>query len=438
MKTLEQHVAFALDYAQTLNTTAAAVSVTQGEGLGVTVRKSKPEAVEYYQDQSFSVTVYAGQAKGSASSTDLSEASMRKAVKAAADIARFTEEDPCAGLPLAADMATEWPELDVYHPWELSVDEALAIAENCEQAGLTNDPRISNSEGASLSIYQGQRALGNSHGFLHSFASSKHHVSCTLLAEQNGQMERDSSYTVARNPHALWSPEQVGVDAAERTIKRLGACKLPTQKVPVTFAAEEAAGIFSSFLSAINGENLYRQASFLLNDLGNTIFPTWLMMREDPFVSQGLASSPYDAEGVRVQARHLVENGVLQDFILNSYTARQLKLQNTGNAGGPHNISITPSLKGGLSALLAEMDKGLLVTDVMGQGVNLVTGDYSRGASGFWVENGQIQYPVHEITIAGNLRDMYQQIQAVGGDVDQRSSILTGSVLIEAMMVGGE
>lgn len=435
---LNQKIQFALDYATKNQADAASVAMSQAEGLSATVRKGAPESVEYYQDQSFGITVYIGKAKGSASSTDLSEQAIAKTIMAAVDIAKFTEQDPCAGLPDQQDMATEWPQLDLYHPWSISVQEALALAEACEQAGLESDKRIDNSEGAVVSAYQGERSFGNSQGFIHSFKSSKHYLSCTLLAQQDGNMERDSSYTISRVPDLLWSPELVGQQAAQKTIDRLGAKQIKTQRVPVVFAAEEASSLLSSFLSAINGENLYRQSSFLLNDLGKSIFPEWFSMTEDPFIRQGLASCPYDAEGVQVHKRNLVTNGILQDFILNSYTARQLNRKTTGNAGGPHNIEVSASLTGGLTELLKKMDTGLLVTDVMGQGINLVTGDYSRGASGFWVENGQIQYPINEITIAGNLRDMYRSIIAVADDVDPRLSISTGSILVEQMMVAGE
>ncbi len=426
-----------LDEAKKQGASAAEAGLSVNDGLSVTARLGEVETVEYHCDQGLGVTVYFGQRKGSASSNDLSPASLKETVAAACSIARYASEDPYAGLPEAKWLATEFPDLDLYHPWTLTAEQAIEQAVQCENAARDFDPAISNSEGASIDTYQGVRVLGNSLGFLNGYPSTRHSISCSVLAGEGDAMQRDYWYSVARKPDALGTAVQVGRRAAERTVRRLGARTLSTRQCPVLFAAEMATGLIGSLVGAISGGNLYRKSSFLLDSLGQQILPDFVRIDEQPFLLAGLGSASYDAEGVATRAHDLVSEGVLRSYVLSSYSARKLGLETTGNAGGVHNLTVEPGEQD-LAALLKHMGRGLLVTELMGQGVNMVTGDYSRGATGFWVENGEIQYPVEEITIAGNLKTLFKQIVAIGNDLDLRGNIRCGSILIEQMTVAGE
>lgn len=429
-------VAECLDEACRQGASAAEAGISIDRGLSVSVRLGEVETVEHHRSQGIGVTVYFGRRKGSASSTDLGSAARRETVAAACRIARHAAEDPCSGLPDAETLATEFPDLDVYHPWDLGAPQAIDIALRCEQAARAVSPLIANSEGANLNVFKGLRVLGNSLGFLHGMANSRQSLSCSVVGREGDAMQRDGWWTVARSADDLETPEQVGQKAAERTLRRLGARSLTTRQCPVMFLADVASGLLGHFVAAIRGGNLYRKSSFLLDCLGRPIFPPFVRIHEQPYLKRALGSTPYDAEGVVTRSRDLVRDGVLQSYVLSTYSARKLGLTSTGNAGGVHNLT----LDGGeldLAGLLEKMDSGLLVTETLGQGVNIVTGDYSRGAAGFWVENGEIQYPVEEITIAGNLREMFRGILAVGNDVDLRGNTRTGSILIEQMTVAG-
>lgn len=417
--------------------TAAEAGLSVDDGLSVTARLGEVETVEYHCDQGLGITVYFGQRKGSASSNDLSPESLRETVTAACTIARYASEDPYAGLPEAELLAKQFPDLDLYHPWELTAEQAIEQAIECENAARDFDAAISNSEGASINSHQGVRVFGNSLGFLHGYPSTRHSLSCSVLAGSGDNMQRDYWYTVSRKPENLESARQVGQRAAERTLRRLGAKALATRHCPVLFAAEIAISLIGSLVGAISGGNLYRKSSFLLDSLGKQILPDFVRIDEQPFIPAGPGSASYDAEGVATHEHDIVADGILKSYVLSSYSARKLGMQTTGNAGGVHNLTVEPGDKD-FSALLQSMHTGLLVTELMGQGVNMVTGDYSRGASGFWVENGQIQYPVEEITIAGNLKEMFQQIVEIGNDMDCRGNIHTGSILIEQMAIAGE
>jgi PmbA protein len=408
-------------------------------GLTATVRLGEVDTVEYQRDRGLGVTVYFGRRKGSASTADLSAPAVRATVDKACAIARFTAEDEASGLADPQDLARDIPDLDLYHSWNLEPDDAVSLARECEAAGLGVDARVKNSEGASVSSQRGVRVYGNSHGFLGGYASTSHTVTCVLLAQHGEDMQRDYWYSTARDPAELDSAASIGRRAGERAIARLGARKLATRRAPVVFCPEMARGLFRSFLGAVRGGSQYRKASFLLDAAGRTVFPDFLQLAERPHIVRGLGSSPFDDEGVATRDRDIVRDGVLQGYVLDSYSARKLGLKTTGNAGGVHNLIVgAPGRVLTFDALLKRAGSGLFVTELMGQGVNPVTGDYSRGASGFWVEDGALAYPVHEITIAGNLRDMYRNIVALGDDVDTRGSIQTGSVLIGEMTIAGD
>ncbi|WP_220105978.1 metalloprotease PmbA [Vibrio cholerae] len=434
---LEAAVAKALELAAA-SSDAAEVAITKSTGLSVSTRMCEVENVEFNSDGALGITVYRGQRKGSASTSDLSEKAIRQTVLAALDIAQYTSADPYAGPAPKELMVQDIPELDLFHPDEPNPDVAAQIAIAAERAALGYSKKIKQSDGGSYDSHYGVRVYGNSHGLLASYASSRHSISCSVIGEgRNGEMERDYSYTVARHRDDLWTPESVGLQAAENTVSRLDPQKLKTGQFPVMFAADVATGLIGHLVMAISGGNLYRKSSFLLDHLGKTILPTWFNISERPHVMRGLASSPFDSEGVRTQDLEIITDGVLATYLLTSYAARKMNMTPTGHAGGIHNWYVK-STGQNYQQMLKELGTGLLVTEVMGQGVNVVTGDYSRGAAGFWVENGEIKYPVSEITIAGNLKQMLQQIVAVGSDVETRSQIQTGSILIESMKVAGE
>ncbi len=435
---LADTVALALAEARAAGATQAEADVSLQQGLSVTVRLGEVETVEYQRDRGLGITVYFDGAKGSASSADLRPAAVRDMVAKACSIARHTARDEFAGLADATDMAREVPDLDLSHPWDITPEEAIELARQCEAAGRAKDRRLVNSEGASVGTHRGVRVYGNSHGFLAGYPSTSHSISCALVAQQGSEMQRDYWYTASRSPGSLDAPEQIGQRAAERTLARLGARQISTRKAPVLFAAELARGFFGHLVAAVRGSSQYRRASFLLDAMGEQLLPAFVQMQERPHLPRALASSPFDAEGVATRDRDLVRDGVLTGYVLSSYSARKLGLRTTGNAGGIHNLLLGSS-EGLLDmpALLRLMGTGLYVTELLGQGVNGVTGDYSRGASGFWVENGEIAYPVHEVTIAGNLRQMYRGVRALGSDVDRLGAIQTGPVLIGEMTIAG-
>ncbi|EKZ9011770.1 metalloprotease PmbA [Vibrio alginolyticus] len=434
---LEQAVARALKLASA-KSDAAEVAITKSTGLSVSTRMGEVENVEFNSDGALGITVYRGQRKGSASTSDLSEAAIEQTVIAALDIAHYTSEDPFAGPAAKEYMVQEIPELDLFHPDAPDPDYAANVAIAAEKEALNYNSAIKQSDGASYDSHYGVKVYGNSHGLLASYASSRHSTSCCVIGVgQNGEMERDYSYTVARHRDDLWTPETVGRKAAENTVNRLDAQRLKTGQYPIMFAADVATGLIGHLVMAISGGNLYRKSSFLLDHLGKQVLPEWFNISERPHVLRGLASSPFDSEGVYTQDREIITDGVLATYLLTSYAARKMKMTPTGHAGGIHNWYVK-STGQNFEQMLKELGTGLLVTEVMGQGVNVVTGDYSRGAAGFWIENGEIQYPVSEITIAGNLKDMFTKIVAVGSDIETRSQIQTGSILLDSMKVAGE
>ena len=436
---LSDVTALALAEARAKGASECEADASVAQGLSVSVRLREVDTVEYQRDRGLGVTVYFGKRKGGASTADLSAAAVRDTVAKACAIARHTAEDPYSGLVEAEALARDIPDLDLDHPWDLAPEQAIALARECEAAGLALDARLANSEGASVSSQRHTGVYGNSLGFLAGYSSTSHSVSCTLIAQAGEDMQRDYWYSVARVPGELAPPAQVGRTAGERALARLGARRLSTRKVPVAFTPETARGLVRHFLGAVSGTSQYRKSSFLLDAAGEQVFPAFLSMQERPHIPRALGSSPFDSEGAATHDRELVEAGVLGGYVLGSYSARRLGLKTTGNAGGVHNLLVVAS-DGGLDpgALLGRMGTGLLVTELMGQGVNGVTGDYSRGASGFWVENGSVAYPVQEITIAGNLKRMYRDIVALGSDIDVRSGIRIGSLLVGEMTVAGE
>jgi PmbA protein len=436
---LKSVVADALEQARAAGAAQAEADASVQKGLTVTVRLGEVDTVEYQRDRGLAVTVYFGRSKGSASTADLRPAAVRETVAKACSIARHTAADECAGLAEPEALARDVPDLQLDHPWEIEPEQAIELARSCEAAGLGCDARLQNSEGATVATHRGVRVYGNSHGFLAGYPSTSHSLSCALLAQDQGGMQRDYWYSIARNPSGLESDDSIGRRAAERALGRLGARRLSTRRAPVLFSPDMARGLIGHFLGAIRGVSQYRRSSFLLNAVGEQVFPEFLQLEERPHLLAGLASSPYDAEGVTTVDRDLIRDGILQGYILGSYSARKLGLKTTGNAGGVHNVIVRArqhTLE--FAQLLAHMGTGLYVTELMGQGVNAVTGDYSRGASGFWIENGAIAHPVHEITIAGNLREMYRHTVAVGDDMDVQGAVRTGSLLIESMTIAGE
>lgn len=434
---LEGLVEQILDEARQLGASAAEAAVSIESGLSVNVRLGEVETVEHNHDKGLGVTVYFGRRKGSASTTDFGQEAIRDTVAAACRIARYTAEDPYAGLADAALMAGDIPDLDLNHPWGLSPEQAIELSLESETVARDYDPRITNSEGASVSSHQSFRVYGNSHGFVGGYGGTRHGVSCCVVGKEGENMQRDYWYSASRDAATLEAPDSVGRRAAERTIQRLGARRLKTRQAPVIFAAEQAGGLIAGFLGAIRGSAQYRKSSYLLDSIGEQVFPEFIRIDERPRLARGLYSAPFDREGVATRDRDLVSDGVVQGYILDSYAARRLDMQTSANAGGTRNVFVSHG-EDDLDALCRRMDTGLLITDMMGHGTNMVTGDYSRGAAGYWVEGGEIQYPVEELTVAGNLKQMFRDIVAVGKDVDLRGNVRSGSILIANMTIAGE
>ena len=433
---LEDIIASTLAEARKRGVDQAEVAVSHDIGLAATVRLGDVESLEYTNDRGIGITVYCGSRKGNASTSDITGDAIREAVGKACTFASYTAEDKYAGLADADRMCTTVPDLDLDHPWDLDATAAIELALACEASALGHDKRISNSEGATAWTNRSVRAYGNTHGFVGSYAKTSHSLSCAVLGAADGDMERDYHYSSARDPDDLEDAESIGVKAATRALQRLGARKIKTTRAPVIFMPELARGFIGHAIGALSGSAQYRRSSFLLDAVGETIFPEFISIEERPHIPKGMASAPYDGEGVATYDRDIVTDGVLQGYILSSYSARRLGLESTANAGGAQNL-IVPGNVDGLDVLLAEMGTGLLVEELIGQGVNTVTGDYSRGAVGHWVENGEISYPVHEVTVAGNLRDLYTRIVAVGRDQDLRGGIRCGSILVDEMTVAG-
>jgi PmbA protein len=426
-----------LELAKKEGATNAMVAVNNDKGFAVDVRMGEVETVAFSEDKGVGLTVYIGQRKGGASSTDTSPAALEAMVKAACDIARVSAEDLCFGLADKELMTKNHPELNLFHTWEITPQQAIDMALKCERYALALDKRITNSDGVNVSSYESHHGFANTNGgsgFIH---STRHSLSCSFIAKEGEEMQRDYDYTTVRNPQDLTDLHLIGKNAVDRAISRLGAQQIKTQEIPVIFSSRISSGLFSSFISAISGSNLYRKNTFLLDSIGQQIFPEFIRIYEQPHLLGALGSSPFDSEGVPTRPNLLVEQGLVNQYVLGSYSARRMGLNTTANADGVHNLTIDPTV-GDLDELLNKMDKGLLVTELMGQGINIVTGDYSRGASGYWVENGEIQYPVDEITIAGNLKDMFKTIIAVGNDINPNIATRCGSVLIEKMMIAGK
>lgn len=433
---LQEQVQQIIDEAKRQGASACEVAVSLEQGLSTSVRQREVETVEFNRDQGFGITLYVGQRKGSASTSASGPQAIRETVAAALAIAKHTSEDESSGLADAALMARELPDFDLYHAWDISPEQAIEKALVCEAAAFDAEPLIKNADGTTLNTHQGCRVYGNSHGFIGGYASTRHSLSCVMIAEANGQMQRDYWYDVNRQGELLADAASIGKRAAQRAASRLGARPVPTCEVPVLFSAELAGGLFGHFLAAISGGNLYRKSSFLEGTMGERLFPEWLTLDERPHLMRAMGSAAFDGDGLGTYAKPFVENGELVSYVLSTYSGRKLGLPSTANSGGVHNLFVTHGDED-QKALLRRMGRGLLVTELMGHGLNMVTGDYSRGAAGFWVENGEIQFPVQEVTIAGNMRDMFKQIVAVGNDLELRSNIRTGSVLIERMTVAG-
>ncbi|WP_040267248.1 metalloprotease PmbA [Pseudomonas rhodesiae] len=433
---LQEQVEQILAEAKRQGASACEVAVSLEQGLSTSVRQREVETVEFNRDQGFGITLYVGQRKGSASTSASGAEAIRETVAAALAIAKHTSEDESSGLADKALMAKDVKDFDLFHAWDITPEQAIEQALVCEAAAFDADSRIKNADGTTLNTHQGCRVYGNSHGFIGGYASTRHSLSCVMIAEANGQMQRDYWYDVNRQGELLADPVSIGQKAAQRAASRLGARPVPTCEVPVLFSAELAGGLFGSFLGAISGGNLYRKSSFLEGAIGQTLFPEWLTIDERPHLMRAMGSTSFDGDGLATYAKPFVEKGELVSYVLGTYSGRKLGLPSTANAGGVHNLFVTHGDED-QAALLRRMGRGLLVTELMGHGLNMVTGDYSRGAAGFWVENGEIQFAVQEVTIAGNMRDMFKQIIAVGNDVERRSNIHTGSVLIERMTVAG-
>jgi PmbA protein len=427
---------FVLAHAKKLGASDAEVSLAANTGFSLNVRQQEIDELTYHRNHGMGISIYNGQKSGSASCSDLTEPALKAAVEAAWAIAQQTDADPYAGLADKALMAKKFPDLAIYYPWDITPEQGIALAKECEQAALTQTG-ITNSEGASLSTHVDCHVYANSNDFCEAVLSTSHSVNCVVVAEKDGQMQRDYSYLVGVNPKLLSNVTQIGQEAAKRTLMRIGAKPIKTQRASVIFAADVARSLFGHFISAISGSSIYRRASFLVDHLDKQIFPADISIFERPFLPSALGSTAFDAEGVGAREQDFITNGVLQRYVLGSYAARRLGLQTTANAGGVHNLCVNHSDLD-LPSLLKQMGTGLFVTQLLGQGANLITGDYSRGASGFWIENGEITHPVDGITIASNLKEIYQNILAVGNDMDTRGNIRTGSVWIKSMMIGGE
>lgn len=433
---VKEAVSEVLEHAKKLGATAAEAAMSSTSGLSVSTRMGEVETIEFNQDGGLGISVYVGNNKGSASTADLNPKTLRTVVEKAIDIAKFTSDDPFNGIADKELLEFAPQDLDLYHPWEVSPEQGIELCHQAEQAALNADERIVNSDGASFSSHQGLRVYGNSHGMIAGYPRTRHSISTMVIGKEGEQMQRDSAYTVARHKDDLNDAAKVGLEAATETLAKLNSQKLGTMKVPVIFRADIANSLFGHLVSAIGGGALYRKSSFLLDSLGTKVFSDCVNISERPHLLKGLASSPFDAEGLKTVDREIIQGGELQTYLLASYAARKLSMAPTGHAGGIHNWLVEQT-HADLKALLKTMGTGLLVTELMGQGVNTVTGDYSRGAAGFWVENGEIQYPVSEITIAGNLKDMFKAVVGLGGDIERRGGIQTGSVLIEQMQVAG-
>ncbi len=426
-----------LEEAKKRGATAAEVNASAGEGLSVEVRMSEVETLEYNRDQGLALTVYFGQKKGNASTADISPQAIKDTVEAACRIAKYTSEDEFSGLADAEMMATEFPDLDLYHPWGIDADEAIELALRCENAAREYSPLITNTDGTSVGTYQGFGVYANSHGFSGFKKGTSHSLSSSMVASEGDSMQRDYWYSSARLLENLEDPEYIGRKASERAVKRLNGRPIKTTNAPVLFVPQLATSLIGHFTGAISGGSQYRKASFLLDAVGEKVFPDFVRLHEQPFIPQASGSANFDKEGVTLHEKDLVTDGIIQSFILGSYSARKLGLKTTGNAGGTHNLTLE-STGQSFEELLKKMGTGLLVSELIGNSVNGITGDYSRGASGFWVENGEIQYPVEEITIAGNLKDMYQHIVAIGADIDYRGNTRSGSILLEEMKIAGQ
>jgi PmbA protein len=440
-QTLRELAAIVLERAKAGGAQGCDCEVSEAYGLTVTVRKGKPDTLEHNRDRSVGVSVYFGERpkvrRGHASTSDLSRAALEQTVDAALAIARHTAEDDAAGLPDAALLAADPPDLDLFHPWALSSEAAIEIARRCEAAAFAASKKIRNSEGATVSTQHSQFVLANSQGFMAGYPGSRHYLSCAVIAEERGLMQRDDWYSSSRVPEKIAGPEALGRYAGQRAAARLGARKIATCRAPVLFEAPAAIGLIGHFCSAVNGGNLYRKTSFLLDSLGQRVFAPLVRIEEQPLEPQGAASTAFDEEGVATKARRVVDDGVLQGYFLSSYSARKLGMQSTGNAGGHHNL-VVRSDGPDFAGMLRRMGRGLLVTELLGHGINMVTGDYSRGAAGYWVEGGEIRFPVEEITIAGNLKDMFHSIAAIGSDVLVRGGRSCGSILIDGMTIAGD
>lgn len=425
-----------LEQAKKLGMDQAEVSASIESGFSVTARMGDVETLEHQQEKNLQITVYKGHRNSSSSSSDFSPDALLSVLQKTCAMTDYTEQDPYSGLADAQSMATHYPDLHLFHPWHLTPTEAIDMAIHCESMARKQDPRIKNSEGASVSTYQSQYIYANTHGFLGDFSTTEHSIDCCVIAEINGEMQRDFEYTIARDANQLQTVAWVAEQVAEKTVRRLGARKISTRQCPVIFHASVARNFLGNFVSAISGYHLYRRTSFLCDHLGKMIFPSLMTIYQEPHLASTIGSSPFDDEGVATQKIVYVENGMLQSYVLDSYSARKLGLPTTGNSGGVFNLLMSQGDKN-LAALCKAMGTGLLVTELIGQGVNLMTGDYSRGVFGFWVEKGEIQYPVQEVTIAGNLRDMFQGVQLIGNDVDYRGNIKTGSILLSNMVIAG-
>lgn len=441
-KNIAERAHFTLNAAEKLGATQAEVSIGTEEGLSVSVRLSELETLEFHQGKSASVTLYLDKHCATASTTDLSPASLSSMVQAAYDMAQFTEEDPCFGLADKDLLVKDYPNVNHYHPWQIDSKTAIDIAIQGEKKALSLDKRIINSDGIALNTHQSHSVYANSNGFLGHFSETSHMISCSLVAQDGKDMQRGSNYTFAYAPGQLKSMDEVACTAANKTLKQLNPQKVPTQKTAIIFDAELSSHLISAFISAISGGNLYRESTFLLNRIGQLVFPVWMDIMENPHQKNTIGSMPFDAEGVLTRNKHFIREGVLESYALGSYSARRLGLQTTANAGGVHNVTVAAKkpeyMLPDQKALLKKMDKGVLVTSLMGSSVSILTGDYSRGAAGFWVENGEIQYPIHEFTIASNLKEMFMNIQAISQDIDTRKNIKTGSILVSDVMVAGE